>query len=108
MKKFEKIFYFYNRLKVICVMFQKLIRDNKVKRKVKKALEKFDNYVIFATRDEIDDKPYLITDLSKMIDALIPSVSLPCCEVNNVVETLKRVFALTYGNKFEVPKINLL
>lgn len=91
---------------ILYFTFQKLLRDEKIKRKVEKALDKFDSYVDYATRGEIDDKPELKKDLSTMINILIQSVPLPCCEVNNVVETLKRVFSLTYGNKFEVPKTN--
>ena len=74
--------------------------------KVKKALENFNIYVDYATEDRIENKPYLLTELARMIEILVKYVPLPCSEVNNVVETLKRVFALTYGNKFEIPKLN--
>lgn len=72
--------------------------------KVERALVKFNEYVNFATDGKIFDKPYILNDLIKMIKILIKYVSLPCVEVNNVVETLKRVFALN-GNRFEVPSI---
>lgn len=60
----------------------------------------------YAANDEIENKPYLIEDLSRMLITLIKYVPLPCREVNNIVETLKRIIALTYGNKFEMPKLN--
>ncbi|XP_023246232.1 SET and MYND domain-containing protein 4-like [Copidosoma floridanum] len=79
--------------------------SNDKKKKIAKLLENFNDYVDYATEDEIEDKPYLLIELPKIISNLLKYVPLPCCEVNNAVETFKRVFALTYGNKFEFPKL---
>lgn len=72
--------------------------------KVEKSLQKFNQYVELATQGKVSDKPYMISDLTRMIEVLLKYVTLPCVEVNNVVETLKRVFALN-GNRFEIPDL---
>lgn len=81
-----------------------MVQSNGDKIKIEKALVKFNEYVKFATEGKISDKPHLMDDLIKMIKILMKYVNLPCMEVNNVVETLKRVFALN-GNRFEVPSL---
>ena len=52
----------------------------------------------------IDSKPSMMKDLINMMEVLLKYVNLPCAEIHNVVETLKRAFALK-GNRFEIPKI---
>ncbi|XP_043482677.1 SET and MYND domain-containing protein 4-like [Leptopilina heterotoma] len=86
--------------------FHILIQSNSDKMKIENALIKFNEYVKFATDGKIDDKPYILNDLIKMIKVLMTYVTLPCVEVNNVVETLKRVFDLN-GNRFEVPSLKV-
>ncbi|KAJ8679587.1 hypothetical protein QAD02_015374 [Eretmocerus hayati] len=86
--------------------FHDLLPSGEMKKKVEKALEKFNLYVDYATEDKIDCEPNLMEDLTKMLNILLQCVPLPCREVNNVMETLKRTFALKYGNKFEIPSIH--
>lgn len=82
-----------------------MTKDENVIRKIEKTLKNLDNYVHEAKEDQIDDKISAINELAKMIDTIVELVPLPCSEVNNIVETLKRVVTLTYGNKFVVPKL---
>ncbi|XP_033231350.1 SET and MYND domain-containing protein 4-like [Belonocnema kinseyi] len=84
--------------------FHTLIKSRGDRIKVEKSLQKFNEYVDLATEGKVSDKPYLISDLTRMIEVLLKYVTLPCVEVNNVVETLKRVFAL-HGNRFEIPDL---
>lgn len=66
-------------------------------------LRKFDRYVNIATGGNISDK-HIVDDLLKMIEVLYELVPMPCIEMNNVVETLKRVYDLN-GNRFEIPEL---
>lgn len=66
-------------------------------------LRKFNKYVNIATEGNISDK-HIVDDLLKMIEVLYELVPMPCTEMNNVVETLKRVYDLN-GNRFEIPEL---
>ena len=70
--------------------------------KLEKSLSKLKKYVNLAAEGNIGDKPYVLTDLLKMLNDLLRYVTLPCLEVSKVAETYKRVFALTYGNTYFV------
>ncbi|XP_031781215.1 SET and MYND domain-containing protein 4 isoform X3 [Nasonia vitripennis] len=86
--------------------FDKLITNKKIKEEIETTLQNFNAYVEYAKAGDIESKHYLLEDLSKITSILIKNVPMPCCTVNNVIETLKRLFSLTYGNKFEIPPIN--
>lgn len=62
--------------------------------KLRKVLKNFSKYVDLATVGDIENKLYMIKDLELMIETLFECVELPCREINEVVETLKRVYAL--------------
>lgn len=72
--------------------------------KINHVLRKFNTYVDLATNGNIIDKPHIVDDLLQMITVIYNLVPMPCEEMNNVVETLKRVYDL-YGNKREIPKL---
>ena len=72
--------------------------------KINHVLRKFNTYVDLATKGNITDKPHIVDDLLQMITVIYNLVPMPCEEMNNVVETLKRVYDL-YGNKREIPKL---
>jgi len=74
------------------------------KAKIKKALRKFNAYVYIATEGNVQDKPYIIEDLLKMIQILHKYAPMPCKEMSDVIETLKRIYDLS-GNRFQIPKI---
>ncbi|XP_012218399.1 SET and MYND domain-containing protein 4 [Linepithema humile] len=84
--------------------FKTLVEKNADKAKIKKALRKFNMYVDLATEGNVQGKFYIIEDLVKMVQTLYDCAPMPCEEMNNVVETLKRVYGLN-GNRFEIPKI---
>ncbi|KAF7411682.1 hypothetical protein HZH66_000578 [Vespula vulgaris] len=71
---------------------------------IAKALRKFESYVSLATMDEVHDKPHIIRDLLKMVQVLYDHAPMPCKEMNEVVETIKRVYCLS-GNRFDLPVI---
>ena len=48
---------------------------------------------------------YALKDILKILNILLENVSLPCLEINNIVETFKRIFFLKYENNFEIPKL---
>jgi len=76
------------------------------KSKIKKALRKFDIYVGLATVGNVQGKPYIIKDLLKMVQVLHDCAPMPCEEMSNVIETLKRVYDLTMnGNMYEIPQL---
>ncbi|XP_043280616.1 SET and MYND domain-containing protein 4-like [Venturia canescens] len=62
--------------------------------KVQKVLKNFNKYVGFATDGNVEDKPYIVKDLTQMIKTLFDYVDLPCREINEITETLKRVYDL--------------
>lgn len=66
-------------------------------------LRKFNRYVDIATEGNISDK-HIVDDLLKMIEVLYELVPMPSTEMNDVVETLKRVYDLN-GNRFEIPEL---
>ncbi|XP_006618436.1 SET and MYND domain-containing protein 4-like isoform X3 [Apis dorsata] len=80
---------------------QSLIKKKEDESKINHVLRKFNNYVDIATEGNISDK-HIVDDLLKMIEVLYDLVPMPCEEMNNVVETLKRVYDLN-GNRFEIP-----
>ena len=80
------------------------MKKDEDKAKIKKALRKFNMYVDQATEGNVQDKPYIIDDLVKMVQILYDCVPMPCEEMSNIIETLKRVYDLN-GNRFEIPKI---
>lgn len=80
------------------------MKKNEDKAKIKKALRKFNMYVDLATEGNVQGKSYIIDDLLKMVQTLYDCAPMPCEEMNNVIETLKRVYDLN-GNRFDVPKI---
>lgn len=84
--------------------FKTLVKKAEDKAKIKKALRKFNIYVDLATEGNVQDKPYIIEDLVKMVQILHNYVPMPCEEMSNVIETLKRVYDLN-GNRFEIPQI---
>ncbi|OAD46876.1 hypothetical protein WN48_00001 [Eufriesea mexicana] len=47
---------------------------------------------------------HIIDNLLTMVKVLYDLVPMPCEEMNNVIETLKRVYGLN-GNRFEIPSI---
>lgn len=71
---------------------------------IAKALRKFETYVSLATVDEVHDKPHIIRDLLKMVQVLYDHAPIPCKEMNEVVETIKRVYSLS-GNRFDLPVV---
>lgn len=83
---------------------QTLVKRAEDKTKIREALWKFNTYVDLATEDNVRDKPYIIEDLLKMIQILHNCAPMPCEEMSNVIETLKRVYDLN-GNRFEIPQI---
>ncbi|GAB1859042.1 SET and MYND domain-containing protein 4 [Camponotus japonicus] len=84
--------------------FKTLVKKAEDKAKIKKALRKFNAYVDLATEGNVQDKPYIIKDLLKMIQILHKYAPMPCEEMSNVIETLKRIYDLN-GNRFQIPKI---
>ncbi|XP_029680669.1 SET and MYND domain-containing protein 4-like isoform X2 [Formica exsecta] len=84
--------------------FKTLVKRAEDKTKIREALWKFNTYVDLATEDNVRDKPYIIEDLLKMIQTLHNCAPMPCEEMSNVIETLKRVYDLN-GNRFEIPQI---
>ncbi|KAL6259901.1 hypothetical protein P5V15_009812 [Pogonomyrmex californicus] len=84
--------------------FKTLVKKPEDKAKIKKALRKFNMYVDLATEGNLQDKPYIINDLLKMVQVLHDCAPMPCMEMSNVIETLKRVYDLN-GNIFEIPQV---
>lgn len=74
------------------------------KAKIKKALRKFNTYVDLATEGQVRNNSYIIEDLLKMVRVLHDYAPMPCEEMNNVIETIKRVYDLN-GNIYEIPQV---
>lgn len=83
---------------------QTLVKKSEDKAKIKKALRKFNIYVDLATEGKVQNKSYIIEDLLKMVQVLHNYAPMPCEEMSNVIETLKRVYDLT-GNMSEIPQL---
>ncbi|CAD1478420.1 unnamed protein product [Heterotrigona itama] len=83
--------------------FRNLVKKKEDQNKINHTLRKFNRYVDIATEGNISDK-HILNDLLKMIEVLFELVPMPCEEMNNVVETLKRVYDLN-GNRFEIPEL---
>ncbi|RLU24101.1 hypothetical protein DMN91_004310 [Ooceraea biroi] len=81
-----------------------LVKKEEDRAKIYEALRKFNTYVDLAKNDDIQDKSYIIEDLVKMVQVLHDHAPMPCEEMSNVIETLKRVYDLN-GNRFEIPKV---
>ncbi|XP_076242049.1 protein-lysine N-methyltransferase SMYD4 isoform X2 [Calliopsis andreniformis] len=84
--------------------FRSLVKNKGDENRINHALRKFNTYVNIAAEGKVSDKPYIRDDLLKMINVLYKLAPMPCEELNNVVETLKRVYDLS-GNKFEIPEL---
>ncbi|XP_015595631.1 SET and MYND domain-containing protein 4 [Cephus cinctus] len=82
--------------------YHEVVSDKKKRAKIRKALQNHSKYIDRVTDGNIDDKN-MLPDLLKMIEVLAENVPMPCKDMSEVVETVKRVYALT-GNKFDVPK----
>ncbi|XP_046483221.1 SET and MYND domain-containing protein 4-like isoform X1 [Neodiprion pinetum] len=79
---------------------QSLTQHNK--NRLNKILQKHHRYIELAYDGKIENDPNMLQNLVKMIELLFDLVERPCIEINNVVETVKRVYALQ-GNRFDVP-----
>ncbi|XP_034946722.1 SET and MYND domain-containing protein 4-like [Chelonus insularis] len=77
---------------------QKLRKE--VKKKISNALKKFDGIYAYASKGEVesDDSLKAMKNLIQMLEILYECVSLPCIEVNKVLETWKRIYSLR-GNR---------
>ncbi|KYN14829.1 PREDICTED: SET and MYND domain-containing protein 4-like [Trachymyrmex cornetzi] len=84
--------------------YQTLVKKPEDKAKIKKALKKFNMYVDLATIGDVPNRPFIIKDLLKMVQALHDCAPMPCEEMSNVIETLKRVYDFN-GNICEIPQI---
>jgi len=84
--------------------YKTLVKKSEDKAKIKKALRKFNIYVDLATEGKVQNKSYIIEDLLKMVQVLHNYAPMPCEEMSNVIETLKRVYDLT-GNMYEIPQL---
>ncbi|XP_012538700.2 SET and MYND domain-containing protein 4 isoform X1 [Monomorium pharaonis] len=84
--------------------YKTLVKKSSDKAKIKKALRKFNIFVNLATEGNIQDKSYIIEDLLKMVQVLHDCAPMPCEEMNNVIETLKRMYDLS-GNIYEIPQV---
>ncbi|XP_012277849.1 SET and MYND domain-containing protein 4-like [Orussus abietinus] len=72
--------------------------------KIEKALRNFNRYMELATEGDIETEPNMLKNMFKMIEFLFENVPLPFVEINNIIETIKRVESL-HGNTFLMPKI---
>jgi len=59
---------------------QTLVEKPMDKDKIKKALRKFNIYVDLVTKGNVQDKPYIIKDLLKMVQVLHDCAPMPCEE----------------------------
>lgn len=84
--------------------YKTLVMKPEDKTKIKKALRKFNTYVDLATEGKVQNKSYIIEDLLKMVQVLYNYASMPCEEMSDVIETLKRVYDLN-GNIYEIPQV---
>ncbi|KAK2577172.1 hypothetical protein KPH14_003329 [Odynerus spinipes] len=80
------------------------VKNSRNKSIITSALRKFDAYVTLATEGDVLDKPHIVQDLLKMIQVLYDHAPMPCKEMCDVIETLKRVYGLN-GNRFDKPVI---
>ncbi|XP_076763579.1 protein-lysine N-methyltransferase SMYD4 [Xylocopa sonorina] len=83
--------------------FKNLVKKKEDKSKIMYALRKFPNYIDIVTEGNISDEN-IVNDLLNMIEILYDLVPMPCEEMNNVVETLNRVYELS-GNRVEILKL---
>ncbi|KAF7417970.1 hypothetical protein HZH68_000623 [Vespula germanica] len=83
---------------------KEVVQNNFDRMKIKTALKNLKEYISLAITDKMDDKEHIIQELLQMIQVLHDHIPMPTREINDVVETLKRVYCLT-GNKFVLPKI---
>jgi len=80
------------------------VKKPEAKAKIKKALKKFNIYVDLAKIGNVPNRSYIIKDLLKMVQVLHDCAPMPCEEMSNVIETLKRVYDFN-GNICEIPEI---
>ncbi|CAL7933351.1 unnamed protein product [Xylocopa violacea] len=79
--------------------FTSLVKKKEDEIKIIHALQKMNKYVDIATEGNILDEN-IVDGLLKMIEVLYDLVPMPCEEMNDVVETLRRVYDLS-GNRVE-------
>ncbi|XP_011876680.1 PREDICTED: SET and MYND domain-containing protein 4-like [Vollenhovia emeryi] len=84
--------------------FNTLVKKPEDKVKIRETLRKFNTYVDLATDGMVQDKPYIIEDLLKMVQVLHDCAPMPCDEMSSVIETLKRIYDLN-GNVREIPQV---
>ncbi|KAK0175758.1 hypothetical protein PV327_009484 [Microctonus hyperodae] len=65
-----------------------------VMKKIAKAFKNYDVYFERASVGNVDNAPQMSRELAHMISCLHQNVKLPCIELNNAIETLKRIHAL--------------
>jgi len=84
------------------------VKNSEDKAKIEETLRKFDIYVALAskTKANVQGKSYIIKDLLKMVQVLHECAPMPCKEMSNVIEFLKRVYHLNLnGNMYEIPQL---
>lgn len=89
---------------LVCFDLQTLVKKSEDKTKIREALRKFNVYVDLATEGKMHDSSYIVEDLLKMVQVLHDYAPMPCEEMSNVIETLKRVYDLN-GNIYEIPQV---
>ncbi|XP_015114880.1 SET and MYND domain-containing protein DDB_G0284059 isoform X2 [Diachasma alloeum] len=70
------------------------------RQEIRQALKNFQRYYECALYRKLENVPAMIKDLNKMLKTLALKVKAPCREVNDVVETKKRIVALL-GNRYQ-------
>lgn len=63
-------------------------------KKIANAFKNYDVYFELASVGNVDNAPQMSRELAHMISCLHQNVKLPCVELNNAIETLKRIHAL--------------
>ncbi|KAL0123036.1 hypothetical protein PUN28_007576 [Cardiocondyla obscurior] len=84
-----------------------LVSNPLARARIEKALKKYPEYVDFAMVGKINDNNHtVIKDLLEMVKVLYDYAPLPCEEMCNVIETLKRIYDLNFdGNIMEIPQV---
>ncbi|XP_078036028.1 protein-lysine N-methyltransferase SMYD4 [Augochlora pura] len=81
-----------------------LIQDDNVRHKLMKLLLKFDTYYKIVETGNIDDKPFILTDLLEMVEGTHEILPMASKEIVNVIEVLKQVYVLK-GNVLRLPRL---
>ncbi|KYM99519.1 SET and MYND domain-containing protein 4 [Cyphomyrmex costatus] len=84
--------------------YETLVERPEDKAIIKKALKKFNTYVDLATIGNVPNRSDIIKDLLKMVQVLHDHAPMPCEEMSNVIETLKRIYDFN-GNVCEIPHL---